>query len=187
MTKRRQRGRPSNGKKKRPYTVTKEVLMTRKHFSTDETIKHELSQGRIGLFKVMEDLKDIEEAIDECAKGTSRSLVVHQFIIRAMDGDLSRSVVLSYLLYLESRLAMAKGEYFVTKYPEVTKATGIQRQKLINIIKDFRLKGIISTSRIGVPAMQHYQVDHDMLKQLMMERILGYKDPLIEAGAVEIV
>jgi hypothetical protein len=186
-TKKRGRGRPPLNRKKNKYTMSDKVLSTRHSTRTGETRIHIQTAKKIGILKVKNNIRGINAAINDCSKACGDSLVIHQLLIRGFDEDLQKASIVSFLLHMENKLAGVKGGKFVTKYEEITKATGVQRIKLGNIIKNLKLSGILQVKKEGVPAMPHYRIDHDMLKQLIMERVLNYKDPLLESGIVEIV
>ena len=182
----------STQKKKIKYPVTaavRERMKTTKENSITPAIdNYTRAAKKLGMFRVVshESVESIEKALDECSKNTNH-LVLPACLIRAFDDDVYKAAVMSFLLYMEGKLTNRKYKWFMTKYPEVEKFTGAKRKRIIQIMKELREAGIIKTQFRGIPAMQHYRIDRDMLIQLCMERILNYKDPLLELGIASIV
>lgn len=184
-------GRPpfkSKPKKKKPMKITQRFLDTRPHVQTPQATIHRRGANKLGMFKVGEiaSKNEIEKAIRDCGKGTDNSLVIHQYLIRAFDENITKAAVVSFLLYMEAHLG-DENKVFVTKYPEIIKFTGVKRLAVYKIMKELKDEGIVEAWLKGIPPKQHYKVDHEMLKQLIIERIITYKDPLFESGAVNIV
>lgn len=87
--------------------------------------------------------------------------------------------VVSWLLWVEASCtdltinASGWGEWFCAKYADCETLTGVSRLKMNSIIKKLRMLGIISTQRRGIPAMQHFRIDHSALYTIIMESILS--------------
>lgn len=181
----------SKGKKRkiRPHkkTMTPAAIKGRKRKPTSFTLKHDRTKNQLGMFKISNSFspESIAQDLIDCA-GASRHLIIPQSLLRAFDEDIHLVAVMSFLLYMENKLASDHGEWFVVKYPDIERIAGVKRRKIVMAMKRFREIGIIKTSRKSIPAMQHYKIDKDMIVQIAMERILNYKDPLIELGIVEI-
>lgn len=180
----RGRGRPKTRKPPRKMTISKRLLETRHKEKTPGVKIYNRKAKRLGMLKSANrtSLEEIHEVIADCQEATY-SLCVPSFLIRAFDEDIQKAAVMSFLLYMEYNLSQ-DGEMFVVKYPEVTITTGVKRIKLGNIMKSFREYGLIETKQMGVPAYQHYKINKDLLVSLMMERVLGYKDPIDEVCEV---
>lgn len=182
------KGSTSRKKKKRSYTVTEKVIQRNRDARTEAINVHRRKVNHLGMFRVHnhESADTISEALEECSH-TKKHLVIPYFLIRAFDEDLYKAGIMSFLLYMEGKLTNKKYKWFVAKYPDVEKYTGAKRKRIVAAMQDFRDSGIIQTKRKGIPAMQHYKIDKDMLIQLCMERVLNYQDPLIELGIAEVV
>lgn len=184
-------GRPVSKPRKpknRTMTLTKKFLDSRPCVQTNQSLEHKRRANKLGMFVVGEAAgrEEIEKAIRDCQHSYKSSLVVHQYLIRAFDENITKASIMSFLLYMEDKLGDQSGT-FVVKYPEITKFTGAKRLTISKVIKDFRRDGLLSTDLRGIPPKQHYLIDHELLKQLIMERMLIYKDPLLETKAVNIV
>lgn len=149
---------------------------------------HDRVVNQLGMFRVFnhESQDSIAQAIESCST-TSKYLVIPSCLIRAFDGDAYKAAVMSFLLYMEGKLSKGEYPWFVVKYPEVERFTGAKRKRIVGIMQYFRDAGLIRTQMKCIPAMQHYIIDKDMLIQLCMERVLNYKDPLLELGIAEVV
>jgi hypothetical protein len=180
-------------KEKRSYTITDAVRRKYTECGSLEQRRHDQVRNQLGMFFVSnhETVDSIREALEDCGR-TTRHLVIPSCLIRAFDEDLFMAAVMSFLLYMERKLTKAEeyeedSDWFVVKYPDIERFTGVRRQRIQKVMKDFRALGLIKTKKSGMPAMQHYRVDWDMLIQLCMERVLNYRDPLIDLGLVEVL
>jgi len=177
------RSKRSSRKKKRRYTVTDAVIERNNKARTHAIHVRSRVVNQLGMFRVPdhESVNSIDKSLSDCAK-TSNHIIIPYCLLRAFDEDLYKAAVMSFLLYMEAKLTDEKYKWFVVKYPEVERFTGAKRKRIVQIMKDFREAGVIKTKRRGIPAMPHYNIDHDMLIQLCMERVLNYKDPMLEFG-----
>jgi hypothetical protein len=165
---------------KRHRNFSKEGKAALHKEETFETALHRKKKGRLGIFRINRSKAswdEIAEVIADCGK-MKNHLIVPEHFIRAFDEDIQKASIMAFLLYMEAQLTEKHGEWFIAKYPDITRFTGVSHTKISKFMGSLRDMGILQTERWGVPSMQHYSLDHDVLEELIYERTINYKEPL---------
>lgn len=172
--------------KRQKYTVSDKVYKKRQEDKSMAILNYEKLSKTIGMFKTnnYQSVENIVKALNKCSEGDH--LVIPSCLIRAFDGDLCKAGFMSFLLYMEKKLSSPEYPWFIAKYHEIEVFTGIKRKKIINYMKELREDGLVETKIKGIPGMQHYKLDHNLLIQLCSERTINFKDPLIDLDIVEV-
>jgi hypothetical protein len=136
-------------------------------------------KNKLGLFQISNTngatYEEVEKIIMDCAQA-KRHLVIPQWLIVTFDGDIQKAAIMSFLIYMETKLAKAHNSWFVTKYRDIQHFTGASSTKIGLTIKLFKQAGIIEQKKAGIPAMPHYKIDHTILKDIIIERVLHHRD-----------
>jgi len=126
----------------------------------------------------------IERAVQWIGKQPNVSL--HPILIKGFQSARLCAMV-SWLVWVEAHCTSLNvnssgwGEWFCAKYSDCEELTGISRLKIHALVKELRALGIISTKLVGVPAMQHFRLDHSALYTIIMESALASSDPIPDA------
>lgn len=180
--KKRPVGRPRTTPPKRKYTRTIQSDYTE---TTTEREVYEKFAAAFSRSMATISVDDIEAALTWVGD-SPHGLSLHPFLIIGFK-DCRLASIVSWLLWVEAHCTSRTindsgwGEWFCAKYSDCETLTGVSRIPIHSLMKQLRTLGVISTKLKGVPAMQHFRLDHSCLYTIIMESFLARKPPIPDA------